>query len=195
MDAAPAFDHRRQGLAVTDDGRALLVGTEDGQIVIDRPGAPRVALPAHLGEVTAVAVTRDDRRALTGGQDGALHLWDIDAATRIATFDADPMTAPPHPMLIRGIPFPRGVAAAAPTDDGRFAVMVTEGQGPRGGTEDSSLGIWDLDAGRLVHKLPWEHLGSGLASTRCAVSPDASVIVVSGGATPRLVRWVRWDGG
>jgi WD40 repeat protein len=52
--------------------------------------APSLAtLEGHGGWVTAVAVTPDGRRAVSGSDDGMLKLWDLEQGTVLATFTAD----------------------------------------------------------------------------------------------------------
>ena len=41
-------------------------------------GAALHALPGHDGSVAAVAVSADGRRAVSGGDDGTVRVWDLE---------------------------------------------------------------------------------------------------------------------
>jgi DNA-binding SARP family transcriptional activator len=70
-------------LAVSPDGRALLLGTQDGRLVfLDLTmGVGRQELLGHTGMVTAVEFTPDGNRALSASADGTVRLWDLYGTT------------------------------------------------------------------------------------------------------------------
>jgi beta-lactamase regulating signal transducer with metallopeptidase domain len=65
--------------------RQLLVGTRDGAVRLHdaASGEPISFLGRHRAEITALATSRDGRRAVTGAQDGSLFVWDLAAGGAI----------------------------------------------------------------------------------------------------------------
>jgi WD40 repeat protein len=55
---------------------------------LDR-SAELATFEGHGGGVTAVAVTPDGRRAVSGSSDKTLKVWDLERGTLLATFTAD----------------------------------------------------------------------------------------------------------
>ena len=86
------------------------------------PGAPLHTLTGHDGAVRAVAVSADGRRAVSGGGDGTVRVWDLDTGHAAA-----------HPDRPR-----RPGGAVAVSADGRRAVS---------GGDDGTVRVWDLDTG------------------------------------------------
>ena len=78
--------------------------------------------------VSAVAVTPDGRRAVSGSDDGTLKVWDLEQGELLATLEG-------HGDSVR---------AVAVTPDGRRAVS---------GSDDRTLKVWDLEQGALLATL------------------------------------------
>ena len=68
-----------KGPVAFTDGRLLLAGSTDGTARVWRvdTGALVRTFEGHSGEVTAVAVSPDNRRVATGTADGLVLLWDV----------------------------------------------------------------------------------------------------------------------
>ena len=87
---------------------------------------PRV-LTGHKGYVYAVAVLPDGRRALSGGRDATMRLWDLQTGAELRRF------------AVR-----RGVNTIAALPDDRRALS---------GSSDNTLRLWDLQTGETLRTL------------------------------------------
>ncbi|MBI4569732.1 MAG: DUF4062 domain-containing protein [Planctomycetes bacterium] len=118
--------------------------------------------------VRAVSVSVDGRRAVTGGDDGTVRVWDVDTGQQIG----QPMEG--HKDQ---------VAAVAVTPDGRRAVS---------GGDDGTVLVWDLDSGKQVcqplkgHRKKGLFGGGGVNSV--SVTPDGRR-AVSGGRDGKVLVW------
>jgi len=102
-------------------------------------------LVGHGGPVKAIAISRDGARAITGSFDYSMIAWRFDAA---------------KPRLEhRFLDHEAAVNAVAFADHGRRAVT---------GSDDATVGVFDLDAGRLIARLK----GHAMKVVGVAVSPD-----------------------
>ena len=52
-------------------------------------GTEVYALTGHDSRVSAVAVTQDGRRAVSGGDDGMVRVWDVAHGVELASFASD----------------------------------------------------------------------------------------------------------
>jgi WD domain, G-beta repeat len=184
-------------LAVAEDGRAVVAAKEDGSLVIWSPDEDRIVRTSesHAGDVTSLAIAPGDRRAVSASEDGALKIWDLATGQMLQALGGSGPIPDMHPTLRRALGFPSAIAGMALTEDGGFAITLTESRQAGAGqpNDDNSLTIWDLAAGRIILKLPWERWM--IRSARCAITPDRKTIVISGGAELGLMDWVRWDEG
>jgi WD40 repeat protein len=156
-----------RAVAVSPDGRLVLIGGEDGTARLfeadtGRPlgGKPPGVQLKHPGPVLAVAFSPESRTVLTGCQDGTARLW-------------DPYTGEPkgEPMTHQG-----PVRAVAWSPDGRTILT---------GSDDGTGRLWDPATRRPI--------GSSLihreAVVAVAYSPDGKTAVTgSKDGTARL-----WD--
>ena len=85
-------------------------------------------LTGHDGPVQAVAVSADGRRAVSGGTDRTVRVWDLEAGTAVHTLTG-------HDGWVTEV---------AVSADGRHAVS---------GGIDGTVRVWDLEAGTAVHTL------------------------------------------
>ncbi|MCW8383553.1 WD40 repeat domain-containing serine/threonine protein kinase [Streptomyces justiciae] len=71
--------YRASTLALRDDGRVLVVGGGTGRaLVLDFETATGFELPGHPSWVLAVALTEDQRHAVTSGYEGEVVTWDLE---------------------------------------------------------------------------------------------------------------------
>ena len=124
------------------------------------PGGPLLRIiTGHQGSVLAVAVSADGRRAVSGGGDGTVRVWDLDTGTAMRALTGHD----------------RAVGAVAVSPDGRRAVS---------GGDDGTVRVWDLDTGKTVRTLTG-HRGPVFAA---AVSADGHR-AVSGGEDGTVRVW------
>jgi WD40 repeat protein len=164
------------GLASTSDGRLAVTsgrtpidlfgprsfldrdesrGPDDGNVVtIWELGAEKVrhVLTGHSAALTAIALTPDDRFAISASRDKTLIVWDIWSGQRIRTLVGHVGT----------------VADVAVTPDGRQAVSV-------GDRDDPTVRVWDLESGSVVRVLRANTVGF----TAVTVSPDGRHIIAA----------------
>ncbi|WP_339750280.1 WD40 repeat domain-containing protein, partial [uncultured Rubinisphaera sp.] len=115
-------------LKFTEDGTALLVATLTGDVErywqnLDPPSM----LPGHEGQVRFAALDSKGNKAVTGGHDRHLCVWDVDQKTLVASIENDG----------------EGIAAGALSPDGNRAVTAGFGSG---------VVFWDLDQMRRIEK-------------------------------------------
>jgi WD40 repeat protein len=93
------------------------------------PGTPLLrTLEGHSAPVCGVAVTADDKRAVSASRDKTLKLWDLDTGRALRTLEG-------HSEEVSG---------AAVTPDGKRAVSASW---------DYTLKVWDLETGRSLRTL------------------------------------------
>ncbi len=155
----------RSGVYLWDAAAAIAAG--------GRHDTPLRALPAHESGARAVAYSPDDRRLVSGGQDGAVHLWDAESGERLRT-------------LKKNGP---AVRALAWSMDGQ-RVMVAGFNG--------LLEAWDVEAGTRLYACPGGESGGLHGSDDgdlhgLALSPDGRQFATC--ANNRSVRlWRLHDG-
>jgi WD40 repeat protein len=83
----------------------------------------------HTRQVYRVVISGDGQRALSGGQDKTVRLWDIETGKELGCFShhAD------------------DISSVALSPDGRLAVSTSV---------DNTMLLWDVDKGNVLHKLP-----------------------------------------
>ncbi len=150
-------------VAVTPDGRRAVSASDDGTLKVWEisnlllAGALDADLESepvpytsrgHSGEVSAVVVTLDGRRAVSASWDRTLKVWDLEQGLELRTM---------HGHSDR-------VNAVAVTPDGRRAVSASD---------DRTLRVWDLEHGVVVHTL----IGHDGPVTAIAVTPDGQQAV------------------
>nr|WP_198525340.1 WD40 repeat domain-containing protein [Oscillatoria sp. PCC 10802] len=100
-------------------------------------------LKGHSDWVSAVAVTPDGSRAISGSRDGTVKVWNLDSGEELLTLEGH--SAP--------------VYAVAVTPDGSRAIS---------GSRDGTVKVWNLDSGEELHTLK----GHSDWVNAVAVTPD-----------------------
>ena len=100
-------------------------------------------LQGHTHAVTAVALSSDGRRAVSGSDDNTLRVWDLESGQML--------------RALQGHSF--SVTAVALSSDGRRAVS---------GSDDETLRVWDLESGQTLRTLQ----GHTRSVTAVALSSD-----------------------
>ena len=108
----------------------------------------------------SVAFSPDGRRALSGGDDKVVRLWDLESGDLIREFRG-------HTEWVFSVAF---------SPDGRLAYSTSGGffgAGWQDGT-DSAIRVWDVETGQEVRKLEG-HKGTGLECGRLARRPPRTL--------------------
>jgi WD40 repeat protein len=154
------------GVAVTPDGRFALSASNDKTLRVWDLGTGELVqvLAGHDGRVLDVAVAPDGRWAISAADDATLKVWDLWQHTLAEAAQHTLAEAAQHTLaeaaqhtlaeaaqhtLANAVLHTRAgheaaVRAVALTPDGRLAVSAAE---------DGALHVWDVAAGRLLHRL------------------------------------------
>jgi len=166
------------------------------------PGGPLIrTLEGHTGPVTAISVTSDGKRAVSGSDDKTLRVWDLETGYALLKLEGhtDRVTAisvtsdgkravsgsddktlrvwdleTGDALLKRG--HPSWVKAVSVTSDGKRVVS---------GSSDETLRVWDLKTGYALLKLEGH---KGLVTALSVTSDGKRVVSGSSDATLRV-----WD--
>jgi WD40 repeat protein len=176
------------GLAVTSDGLRIVSahgeqrswtqgathsGTGNNVIVWDLATRQIVTtLKGHKHSVSGVALTADDKLAVSSGADTTVRVWDLEKGCQLHVLEGHFSEDPLRSLLAND---PIGViTSVAVSRDGRYAVSASD---------DQTLKVWDIDAGKELRTLKghtgWV-LGVAIAESengRFAVSASADQTV------------------
>lgn len=154
-----------------------------------RPLTPRLGggqgliLRGHTGPVESVQFSPDSSQLATGGQDGAVHLWEVRTGEQLLLLSASAgisclAFSPDGESIVAGCM--NGTIHLWNTVTGREVQKWTAGSGPvdtlaishegkllLGGTDDGLLQVWQLPEGVLR----WSYRCDGGRMARCAWSP------------------------
>jgi WD40 repeat protein len=107
--------------------------------------------PQEMDKVTSLAFSADGRRAVSGGYDNLVRLWDVGTGAELRWFEG-------HTEAISGVAF---------SPDGRQVLSAGW---------DNTLRLWDVDTGQEVRRFE----GHTRAVTSVAFSPDGRRVLAGG---------------
>ncbi|SEC81007.1 WD40 repeat [Amycolatopsis tolypomycina] len=187
--------YRASALAVRDDGQLVVVGGGVGRaLVLDLAAATGFELPGHPGWVGLVALTADQRHAVTSGFDGETVTWDLETGEPVAVreFDQKAEVLGAHGTLCSVVDHRRSTCSVY---DVRTGELVHRFDGTRmaarfsgdGRLAVTGLGSTDVRLVALPSGEPLRDLGTGFG--RLAVNLDGTVGFSSGGRTEPSRVW------
>jgi WD40 repeat protein len=155
-------------LALSPDGKRVLVGTEDsGLFLIDvETGEIIHELVGHTSAVLSSAFSPDGTKALSGARDNSLIVWDLNTGQSIRRLTGG------HSQPVNGIAY---------LPDGLQALTVSD---------DLSLILWNMETYQVTRRFG----GAGRRGehsarvTSVAVNPDG-LMAATGGADDAVILW------
>jgi choice-of-anchor C domain-containing protein len=149
-----------------------------------------------------VALSPDGLRAISGGTDKAVRLWDLETGKELKKFEG-------HEGLVYAVAFhPKGKLALSGGDDARVllwdldtgkkvrgfeghtatvygAAFSPDGKRIASGSADKTVRVWDVETGKELKRLEGH---TGLV-TGVAFSPDGKTLVSAGGGDNAVRLW------
>jgi WD40 repeat protein len=141
-------DAKTTRLALTPDGKKVVVGNSDGVRMWDiESGKELMAITENTGTVWSLSVSPDGRQALAGSNSGIVRLYDLEAGKKLQEFKG-------HKNGAWG------------------AVFLPGGKEALTGSWDQTMRVWDLQSGKETR------LFAGVRDNiRClAVSPNGKTV-------------------
>jgi WD40 repeat protein len=166
------------GVSIAPDGRRVLVagGTELRLFDLKAGPEPKV-LRGHQNRILHLSVSRDWKRALTGGMDGTVRLWDLDKGKELKSFDCE--------ALVGGV---------AISPDGRYGLARAGGYAIKDGKAvvegrvmvqaEGTVRLWDLGGGKEIKRWTFPK-GNTIATV--SFTPDGRHALY--GFAGKLHRW------
>ncbi|MEB3356361.1 MAG: DnaJ domain-containing protein [Synechococcales bacterium] len=181
-------------LAVAQNGRVLVSGDEQGQVLLwnyVKMGQAFGSLDGHRGAVCAIAAASDGQLVATGGQDATVRIWHLQTGDLVRVFQGHtaPVTAiafsPNRRMVIsasedrqiclwdlqQGSLFRTLAQHQAPV---RAIAVSSDGQTLISGGDDSCIRLWNLRTAICLKSLPVDHY----PVTAIALSPNRQDFVI-----------------
>ncbi|QWL66995.1 WD40 repeat domain-containing protein [Aeromonas jandaei] len=158
-------ESRLRDIALSADGRNVLIGREDGKAEwVDTQTGRRLQFLGHTEQINTVDLSANGRYALTGGNDYSAYLWDTRSGQVVWRFN----------------------------HGGRVVMARLEPNGRYAFTADSSRGnIWDLKTGKEVSQLQFGHRFEVYTSARFA---NDGKWLITGAPSRQLSLWQVSDG-
>nr|WP_139142130.1 hypothetical protein [Alteromonas lipolytica] len=148
-------------VAVSDNGRGVLVGRSNGKVMFFEPeSGRRIEFLGHQERINSVDITPNGRYALTGGNDYVAYLWNTDSGQVIHTFT--------HPSR---------VTLVALDDEGRYAFTADSQQKSQ---------IWNVQTGEPISQL--QYIARQKIFTDAVFSKDGKYLL-TGAPSRRLYLW------
>ncbi|MCI0743558.1 MAG: WD40 repeat domain-containing protein [Gemmataceae bacterium] len=130
-------------------------------------GAQVRAMKGHQELIVNLAVARDGKRAVTGGFDASLRLWDLSSGKELASYQHEPKNAP--------------LCSLAFVDGGdKVLALWTPHDSGGGADEPSVMGLWDSAA----KKMQWTTKGLWRGIVPMHFMEAAKKALLGGGAHP-----------
>jgi WD40 repeat protein len=158
-------ESRLRDIAISGDGRDVLVGREDGKAEwIDTRTGRRLQFLGHTEQVNSVDLSPNGRYALTGGNDYSAYLWDTQSGQVLHRFN----------------------------HEGRVVMVRLDESGRYAFTADSRSGrIWDLVSGKELSRLDKQARFEVYTSARFV---NQGQWLVTGAPSRKLTLWQVKDG-
>jgi serine/threonine protein kinase len=186
-------------VATADQGRWIVSAGADGTLRIWNAGSGAPVREIGLDDGPATAIAVDERRALTGHKAGAIVLWDLERAEKLATFQhpqapiaALAFTSEPDrfavagqagPIALYDVRTPSAPVAVLEGQDGAQAIASARPSGLLAAAgQDRSLRLWRTDTYSLARS--WR--GYGDAPSALDMAPGGRTI--ASGSTGGSVR-------
>jgi WD40 repeat protein len=209
--------------AFSSDGRIVITSASDGTICVwdAKNGDLKRILRGHVGAVRSVAVAGDN--IASGGEDKTVRIWSVSTFPSMVLHGHKGQSntvafSPDGRWLVSGgidktvrvwkttdgkevrtlSDHKDDVYIVAISPDGHLIVSAGGRMGTEPGMSDTSIRLWNLDSGELLHKIEESHayvLGAAFAS-------DGREVATIGGdpvvrfwdvATGQMVRELRWQ--
>jgi small GTP-binding protein len=148
-----------QAYAFSSDGERALTGGHVVRLWAVETGRCLRAFEGHTGSVWSVALSTDQRRALSSSQDTTLRLWDVDTGRCLRVLEG-------HTQWIQSVAW---------SIDQSLAVSSS-------GSGDNSVRLWEVETGRCLH------VCQGHENTVWAVALNADHRCALSGAADNTVR-------
>ena len=150
---------------MSDGRRAISCGDQTSKIWDVVKQQCLISLIGHTSMVRSVAVSKDEKRVVSGSADQTVRFWNLETGECLATLKGHS----------------ENVTSVQITEDGRFAVS---------GSDDKTVKVWDLEAQTCVGTLE----GHQAEVLSVAISPDGDLIA-SAGFTDETIRLWDWKSG
>jgi WD40 repeat protein/DNA-binding SARP family transcriptional activator len=165
-------------LVVSPDGRTALIGLFDGKIILwdienrreirrfdgHSPGKFHINRTVQNSGVNDLAFSPDGDQAISGGDDGAVILWDVNTGEEVRRFEG-------HTGAVRTVEIsPDGLTA------------VSGGLSGESLNEPGELVLWDLNTGKELRRFD----GNAGAVVDLSISPDGGSLIASSGEVDYL---------
>lgn len=181
--AMTVYADEKRALAAEGDGKVHVLDLETGQ---DSGG-----VRAHNDIVLAIAVSIDDRHAVSGSKDGTVCLWDLEASTIrvVAALSDHPWGGHPGTLITAGRfalwGGSKGTITICDLEPGhdlfeltghtdRILALAASRNGMRAvsGSQDRTVRVWDLD-----HRQEIAIFSADGSVDTCALSQDGSTVI------------------
>ena len=152
-------------IAVTPNGQIAVTAAGDRGLKVKVPnldstlkvwdlrwGSQMHVLKGHTYSVTAVAVTPDGKRAVSGSRDRTVKVWDLQRGNQLHNFEG-------HKEWVTSI------------------VVTPDGQRAISASADKTLKVWDLQKGKILHTL----IGHTDIIWAVAMTPDGQQAISASG--------------